>query len=304
VISEDHPYFYGAARTSAFKDADLVMVIGTRLNYVISHAKPPRFAKTAKIIRIDIDPEEIAGSDIDLGITADAATALQQLVSTIAGQISSTTFSAWRQTLATIEQKRRQESEVQISTSDMPIHPLRLCREIRDFIDPETIMVVDGQEILNFGRQVIPSFRPGHRLNSGPFGIMGVGMPFGVGAKVAKPDHKVVVLHGDGSFGLNCMELDTAVRHKLPILVVISLNGGWTADPERNKPGRDLGYTRFDKMAEALGCHGEYVERPEDIKPALERAAKAVAGGMTAVVNVVTDWRARAGGAIFTQYST
>jgi thiamine pyrophosphate-dependent acetolactate synthase large subunit-like protein len=100
------------------------------------------------------------------------------------------------------------------------------------------------------------------------------------------------------------MELDTSVRHKLPILVVISLNGGWTADPERNKPGRDLGYTRFDKMAEALGCHGEYVERPEDIRPALERGAKAVANGMTAVVNVVTDWRARAGGAAFTRYST
>ena len=74
------------------------------------------------------------------------------------------------------------------------------------------------------------------------------------------------------------MELDTAVRHKLPILVVISLNGGWTADPEQKKPGRDLGYTRFDKMAEALGCHGEYVERPEDIRPALERAAAAGRG--------------------------
>ena len=82
-------------------------------------------------------------------------------------------------------------------------------------------------------------------------------------------------MHGDGSFGLNAMELDTAVRHKLPMLVVISLNGGWTADPKRNKPGRDLGYTRYDKMAEALGCYGEYVEKPEDIRPALERAQKA-----------------------------
>ena len=79
-------------------------------------------------------------------------------------------------------------------------------------------------------------------------------------------------MHGDGSFGLNAMELDTAVRHKIPLLVVISLNGGWTADPKREKPGRDLGYTRYDKMAEALGCYGEYVEQPEDIRPALERA--------------------------------
>ena len=98
---------------------------------------------------------------------------------------------------------------------------------------------------------------------------MGVGLPFGLGAKVAKPDKQVICVHGDGSFGLNAMELDTAVRHKLPVLVVISLNGGWTADPNRDKPGRDLGYTRYDKMAEALGCHGEYVERAEDIRPAL-----------------------------------
>ena len=90
------------------------------------------------------------------------------------------------------------------------------------------------------------------------------------------------------------MELDTAVRHKLPLLCVISLNGGWTADPERNKPGRDLGYTRYDKMAQGLGAYGEYVEKPEDIRPALERAQKKVDDGMVALVNVKTDYRARA----------
>jgi thiamine pyrophosphate-dependent acetolactate synthase large subunit-like protein len=78
-----------------------------------------------------------------------------------------------------------------------------------------------------------------------------------VAAKAAKPDAQVICLHGDGSFGQNAMELDTAVRHRLPLLCVVSLNGGWTADPERNKPGRDLGYTRYDKMAEALGCYAE-----------------------------------------------
>src|SRR5690606_26200881 len=101
-------------------------------------------------------------------------------------------------------------------------------------------------------------------------------------------------LHGDGAFGFNAMELDTAVRHNLPVLVVISLNGGWTGDPERKKPGRDLGYTRFDKLAETLGCHGEYVEDAVDIRPALERAAEAMRKGRPAVVNVVTDWRVNA----------
>ena len=114
----------------------------------------------------------------------------------------------------------------------------------------------------------------------------------------------MVVLHGDGSFGLNAMELDTAVRHKLPVLVVISLNGGWTADPEQDKPGRDLGYTRFDQMAEALGCHGEYRREAGGHPPGARARGAAVEGGQTAVVNVVTDWRARAATASFTSFST
>ena len=234
----------------------------------------------------------------------DAGVVLDQMTFAFKSKLSSSQYQEWRDKLKTIEQKRLPAHEAQLATDQMPIHPLRLCKEIRDFIDRDTILVVDGQEILNYGRQSIPSFLPGHRLNSGPFGTMGVGLPFGVGAKAAKPDHKVLVLHGDGSFGLNAMELDTAVRHQLPILVVISLNGGWTADPDKVKPGRDLGYTRFDLMAESLGCHGEYVERPEDIRGALQRASQAVAAGKTALVNVVTDWRARAGTANFTNFST
>ena len=133
---------------------------------------------------------------------------------------------------------------------------------------------------------------------------MGVGLPFGLGAKVAKPDKQVIVVHGDGSFGLNAMEIDTAVRHQIPVLVVISLNGGWTADPDRNKPGRELGYTRYEQMAEVFGAYGEFVEKPEDIAPALARAQAEVDKGRVAVVNVVTDYRARAGTVQFATYST
>jgi acetolactate synthase-1/2/3 large subunit len=305
VVPEDHDFFYAHGRSLAFKEADLILVVGTRLNYVVSYGQPPRFSNSATLVRIDADPSEIDGSErVDIGIVGDARTVLDQLRAAAAGRVEPARFASWRGRLAAVEADRAPKQEVVIATDQMPIHPLRLCKEIRDFIDRDTILVVDGQEILNFGRQTIPSYRPGHRLNSGPFGIMGVGMPFGIGAKAAKPDHKVVVLHGDGSFGLNAMELDTAVRHNLPVLVVISLNGGWTADPDRNKPGRDLGYTRFDKMAEALGCHGEFVERPDDIRPALQRAAAAVAEGKTALVNVVTDWRALSGTASFTNYRT
>ena len=305
VIPEDHPYAYAHARSTAYKEADFVLVVGTRLNFVFSHGQPPRFSRDACFARIDIDPAEVHGSQrVNLGVVGDARVVLEQLTAAIAGRLNPGTFESWRARLAAIEEERAPAAEARLANDQTPIHPLRLCRELRDFIDRDTILCVDGQEILNYARQSIPSYRPGHRLNSGPFGTMGVGLPFGIGAKAGKPDHKVVVLHGDGSFGLNAMELDTAVRHKLPVLVVISLNGGWTADPDQNKPGRNLGYTRFDLMAQALGCHGEYVEAPADIRPALERAAAAVARGQTAVVNVVTDWRARATTASFTSFST
>jgi thiamine pyrophosphate-dependent acetolactate synthase large subunit-like protein len=305
VIPEDHKYFFAQARSTAFKEADFVLVVGTRLNFVFSHGKPPRFSADACFARIDIDPVEVGCNPrVDIGVVGDARAVLEQLTAAIRSKLTSASFTAWREKLGEIEAKRAPAAELALANDQIPIHPLRLCKEVRDFIDRDTILCVDGQEILNYARQTIPSYRPGHRLNSGPFGTMGVGLPFGLGAKAGKPDYKVVVLHGDGSFGLNAMELDTAVRHKLPVLVVISLNGGWTADPDQTKPGRNLGYTRFDQLAQALGCHGEYVENPEDIRPALERAAAAVAKGQTAVVNVVTDWRARATTASFTSFST
>ncbi|MGV0878980.1 thiamine pyrophosphate-binding protein [Martelella sp. FLE1502] len=303
IVPDDHPMCHLAARATAFREADLVLVLGTRMNYVSGHVAAPRFHKDVKVVRIDIDGEEIAMSrGLSVGAIADLRTALEQLAPRIEGM--SDRFAAWRTHLAEVNAEKTAKSEAALANNGIPIHPLRLCREVRDFMTHDTILCVDGQEILNYGRQSIPTFKPAHRMNSGTYGTMGVGLPFGVGAKAAMPDSEVIVLHGDGSFGFNAMELDTAVRHKLPVLVVISLNGGWTGDPEREKPGRDLGYTRYDKMAEALGCHGEYVETPDDIRPALERARAAVAEGRPAVVNVLTDWKARATTVAFTRYST
>jgi acetolactate synthase-1/2/3 large subunit len=305
VIPEDHAWCYPQGRSTAFKEADFVLVVGTRLNFVFSHGLPPRFSKNACFARIDIDPTEVQTCQrTDLALVGDAKAVLRQLAAAASGHIDLSHYAAWRDQLAAIESAKAPAAEAKLANDASPIHPLRLCKEIRDFMDRDAILCVDGQEILNYARQTIPSFHAGHRLNSGPFGTMGVGLPFGVGAKAARPDRKVIVLHGDGSFGLNGMELDTAVRHQLPLLVIISLNGGWTADPDRVKPGRELGYTRFDLMAQALGCHGQYVERAEDIRGALQRASAAVDQGRVALVNVVTDWRARATTASFTSFST
>jgi thiamine pyrophosphate-dependent acetolactate synthase large subunit-like protein len=306
VLPDDHPLSFLTMRSTAFKEADLILVLGTRMNYIIGHAAPPRFAANAKIARIDIDADEIASSPrkVDIGIVGDCKMVLQQMLSAIGSNGLANRYAAWRKTLADGDASKRDAGGAAPMMTQTPIHPLRLCEEVKNFMKRDCILVVDGQEILNFGRQSMPTFAPGHRLNSGPFGTMGVGLPFGLGAKVAMPDKQVIVMHGDGSFGLNAMELDTAVRHKIPVLVIVSLNGGWTADPDKNKPGRNLGYTRYDKMAEALGCYGEFVEKPDDIRPALERAQKKVDQGMVALVNVKTDYAARAGTVAFASYST
>jgi thiamine pyrophosphate-dependent acetolactate synthase large subunit-like protein len=306
VVPDDHPCSYLAMRSSAFRDADLIIVLGTRMNYIIGHASPPRFGPTAKIARIDIDPAEIgtAARYVDIPIVGDCKAVLGQLLAGIKGKVNADTYKGWRQKLAEGEAAKRNAAGANKYAEDGDIHPVRMLEAVRDFAKRDAILCVDGQETLNFGRQTMPTFAPGHRLNSGPFGTMGVGLPFGVGAKVACPDKQVIVVHGDGSMGMNAMEMDTAIRHKIPLLIVISLNGGWTGDPKREKPGRDLGYMRYDLICQALGGYGEYVTQPEDITPALVRAQAEVDKGRVALVNVRTDYRARYAGAAFSDYST
>ena len=301
VIPEDHELLFSGVRSKAFREADLVFLAGTRMNYVVDYVGPPRFAAGAKLVQIDIDEAEVGRTRYaDAPLVGDARAVLQQLLAAADGRLDSARYEPWVESLREANEGKAAKREESMSTAAVPIHPLRLCREVRDFMDRDAILSVDGQEILNFGRQAMPTFAPGHRLNSGVLGTMGVGLPFGIGAKAAKPGTQVIVVHGDGSMGLNAMELDTAVRHNLPVIVVVSNNGGWTA-ATRFKSGRDLGWTRFDKVGEALGCHGEHVEDPDEIRPALERAA---ASGKTAVVNVVTDPAASAVTVEFTRYKT
>ena len=301
-IPEDHELAFLFARARAFGEADVVLNVGTRFNYVIQFGRPPRWAADVKIVQVDVDPAELGHNrPADVPIFGDARAVLSQLTAEAKGKLDKGRYRTWVERLKSIDAEKGLESEKAMSDDKVPIHPLRLCKEVRDFLRRDAILVVDGQEILNYGRQSIPTFTAGHRLNSGPFGCMGVGLPFGIGAKVACPDTQVVVLHGDGSYGINGTEIDTAVRHKIPVLVVISNNGGWTADPKQDKPGRNLGYTRYDKIAIDYGAHGEFVEKPHEIRAALERA---YASRKPAVVNVVTDYTARATTIRFSAYST
>jgi acetolactate synthase-1/2/3 large subunit len=301
AIPEDHPQLYPGVRSKAFRETDAIVVLATRLNYMIDYGNPPRFAPDARLIQVDINAGEIGRTrTADVGLVGDAGAVLQQLIEASEGTLTPDLYAPWREELQAADDAKKPKRVAAGENDAVPIHPLRLCKEIQDVLDRDAILVVDGQEILNFGRQSLSTFTPRHRLNSGPLGTMGVGLPFGLGAKLAKPDTQVLVLHGDGSMGLNAMELDTAVRHNIPVVTVVSNNGGWTAN-NRFKAGRDLGYTRFDLVAKALGCHGEHVETPEEIRPALERAFES---GSPAVVNVVTDAAARAATVDFTRYVT
>ncbi len=294
-------------RSGAFREADLIIVLGTRMNYIIGHASPPRFGPSAKIARIDIDPAEIgtAARYVDIPIVGDCKAVLGPVAGRHQGPDRSGQYTpAGARQLKDGEAAKRAAAGANKLPRTATSIPSACWKRCATSCKRDAILCVDGQETLNFGRQTMSTFAPGHRLNSGPFGTMGVGLPFGVGAKVACPDKQVIVVHGDGSMGLNAMELDTAIRHKIPLLVVISLNGGWTGDPKREKPGRDLGYTRYDKICEALGGYGEYITKAEDITPALERAQKKVDEGMVALVNVRTDYRARFSGVAFSDYST
>lgn len=301
VVPEDHPRAFPAARSMAFREADVVLVIGARANSMLSFLRAPRFSPDAKFINVNLDGKEIGHNrGVEVGIVGDAKLVLQQLTAEAAGKINGKQETAWVAQLAAKQHSNEERSAELLHSSKVPIHPLRLCREVREIISRDTIIVVDGHEILNFGRQSIPVYEPGTSLNAGPHGCMGIGVPFGIGAKAARPDKPVLVLSGDGAFGWNGMEMDTAIRHKLNIVVVVSNNAGFTSRQTGRMSagnigpvniGRELGYQRYDKMVEALGGYGEFVEKPDDIKAAIERA---FASGKPALVNVCTDPDAQA----------
>lgn len=301
VVPEDHSRSFPAARSMAFREADVVLVIGARANSMLSFLRAPRFSPDAKFINVNLDGKEIGHNrGVDVGIIGDAKLVLQQLTAEAAGKMNGKQETAWVAQLAAKQRSNEERSAELLHSSKVPVHPLRLCREVREVISRDTIVVIDGHEILNFGRQSIPVYEPGTTLNAGPHGCMGIGIPFGIGAKAARPDKPVLVLSGDGAFGWNGMEMDTAIRHKLNIVVVVSNNGGFTSKQTGRMSagnigpaniGRDLGYQRYDKMVEALGGYGEFVEKPDDIRAAIERA---FASGKPALVNVCTDPEAQA----------
>lgn len=293
-IPDDHPLSCFMSRTRATSESDVILFIGARLNYILSFGRSPRFNPEARTIQVDIKQEEIGRNrPIDIGIVGDAKAVLTQLLEEW-NRVGTSSDGSWAAELKELEKKKRKRWMELTASSKKPINPVRLCHEVGEFLERDAIVTVDGGEILDFARNLIPSYVPGARMNPGVTGLLGVGIPYAIGAKLAFPERQVLCICGDGAFGLNGMELDTAFRHKVPIVVIISNNARWGICMNQQKGlygtectmGTQLSSTRYDLIAQAMDCFGETVEEPDQIRPALERAFNA---GKPSVLNVITD---------------
>lgn len=289
-LPPDHALFFSRARRAALGGADVLLLVGTKLDFRLNFGQPPLIPETTKIIWVDTQAEDIGVNRMpDVGISGDVAAIMTQ----IERGLKTCSHDTWLATLFEAEAAERAAEEILMSSDAIPIHPMRLCRELRDVLDHDAYVVGDGGDIVSFGGRVLHAWEPGHWLDAGPMGTLGAGPGYAIAAKLAHPDKQVALLLGDGSFGLNGMEFETMVRHRLPIVGVIGNDGQWATikHPQKAMLGHSTGSDlapgiRYDRMVEAFGGYGELVERPEQIRPALERA---FSSGKPSCVNVLTD---------------
>jgi len=293
TVPHDSPEFLNRSRRDALKGIDCIILAGTLLDFRMRFGQT--IPATAKIIQLDMDATLIGQNrQTDVPLVGNLANSFELLSEEIKNQGVSLDFSSWRDELREIENAAAAKVEAALNSDETPIDPQRMCREIRDWLDTmdKPIVIGDGGDIVATAAKIIPVKGEGLWMDPGPLGTLGVGMPFALAAQKSNPDKRVVIVYGDGSFGLNGFEFDTAVRHNLPIIGVIGNDAAWgqMMRPQGAIFGWDrlagtlLNYTRYDKIVEAMGGHGEFVERPEDLRPALDRAA---ASGKPALVNVI-----------------
>lgn len=285
-----HPLFFSNSRRKALEGADTILAIGTRMDFRLHHGQPPLIPASANVIWLDLAAE-------DVGVNRGAQAALVGDVGLSMSQLAQGTrqlpAGAWLAAIRAQEEQGHERDSAALNSDAVPIHPLRFCREIRDFIDEDTTVVGDGGDIVSYAGRVINVHRPGYWLDSGPMGCLGTGTGFAMAAQLARPGQRVLMVYGDGSFGLNGMEFESMVRQNLPIVAIIGNDGAWgqIKHPQQAMIGHATAAElapgiRYDQMVTALGGYGELVERPADIRPALERA---FASGRPACVNVLLD---------------
>ena len=305
TIPDAHPLCFEGALAirpgsgfSAYMQTDLVVLLGTRicLYYMFGGI----FNREAKMIQVDIQPEEIGRNrSVDLPVVSDVGALLRGCNRIVRQKEMSqglkTRFAPWISTLETAHQQGKAMAANDWQSDNVPIHPMRLAKEINEFMDrEEDIVVADGGDTTTWMGMTRTIRRPGHYLDYGIFGSLAVGLPYANAAKLLYPEKRVCLITGDGSVGFNFMEFETALRKKIPIVVVICNDLGWGMIRHSQeirmghavKEGTHIGRVDYHKMVEALGGKGILVEKPEEIRPALKEA---FSSGMTTCINVMTD---------------
>jgi acetolactate synthase-1/2/3 large subunit len=297
-LPSDHPSFLQLSRKEALSRADVVMVIGTPLDFRVGYGSTPTFAEDVRVIQVDIDGADIGRNrPIEVGIIGDARSVLDQL------RIGAGRWGApgWLPELRAAEVKRREAQAVFERSDQRPIHHFRLARALDEVARAvgDVTFVGDGGNVVAVAAKVLQVGGPGRWLDPGPLGCLGVGAPFAIAAKLLHPERHVCVVQGDGAFGLNGMDFETAVRFGLPMVVVVGNDASWgqIAIPQRAMYGDDkspataLRPTRYDQVVKALGGDGEHVDDPAELVPALTRAFKS---GTVYCVDVAIDPEAAA----------
>ena len=280
ALPPGHSCAFAHARGWALAGADLVLVLGAPLDFRLGYGRPPTFAEDARVVMVDCDPAELGRNrPLELGLHGHIGRVLDQLVETLPAGLPAR-FEEWRRRVGQKEREGRAKLEAESASDAVPISHYRWAREIAAVVTPETIVVGDGGDVVGCASKFVPVSATGQWLDPGPFGCLGVGPSFAIAAKLLHPDRRVLLIAGDGAFGLNGMEMETAVRFGLPMTVIIGNDGGWgqIRNPQisffgaERAVGTSLPFTRFDRMVEALGGRGMHVTEPGEIRPALEKA--------------------------------
>ncbi|HYB99181.1 MAG TPA: thiamine pyrophosphate-binding protein [Candidatus Limnocylindrales bacterium] len=291
AVPHDSPYFFNRTRRDYMELTDCVLLAGSLLDFRM------RFGKSipahARIIQMDLDATLIGQNRrADVGLVGNLGLIFETMLEVMEKDGIQLNFQSVVDEWRAKEVAEEEALAGQLTSDEVPVDPMRLCKEIADFVTDDMILIGDGGDIVAKAAKVVPVPKNGLWMDPGPLGTLGVGMPFALAAQLAHPDKRVLIIYGDGSFGLNGFEYDTAIRHNLPIVGIVGNDAAWgqMMRPQVAMYGRErlvateLAPTRYDKVVEALGGYGELVTEPHEIRPALERA---YASGKAACINVM-----------------
>jgi 2-hydroxyacyl-CoA lyase 1 len=297
VVSDLHPLSVGGARSYALQEADAILLLGARLNWILHYGKPPRFRADVKIAQLDISPDQISHNvPAAAALVGDGQAVMSQLVAELeANPWQYDPETPFRAGIATKIAENEAMVAGQASSEEGPINYYRAFRDIREWLGDDDIIVGEGANTMDIGRTQMPNVHPRHRIDAGSYGTMGIGLGFAVAAAVTNPGQRVVSVQGDSAFGFSGMECETICRYNLPITIVVlnnnGIGGGFEAMPEDRPPPPNmlLPGARYEGVMEAFGGKGWYVTEPSQLRAALDQATE---WGGPALVHVVLDPKA------------